>query len=314
MSLINKLRYSRWFSVLVRKPFKVLSKTLDLVSRQIRKKVKVNSGAIHYYGIQLRFPTNVGRGVLSNIYWKGESGFEEATGKVLMEMFKRSSVFFDIGSNFGFYSVLAKKVNAQIQVVAFEPLASMVRQNHDFRKANDVEYTVLSKGLSDRNSVEELFVPEMPDTEKEISSASFDKDFFFNKKFEHTSVTIECITLDSFAEEYAHAGELTNLCMKVDVEGYELSVLKGAQKVLRSFRPLVVCEVDPKNAAPLFEYFRSLEFEIFHVQPLGLVKFSMNDFLSDFKKHRDFLITPREKLKDHHRNFYAHRQFATVLN
>src|SRR5688572_27590413 len=133
MRILNKLRYSKWFSFLIRQPLRFLVSSSESINNQIRKKIKINGGSVTYYGYTLRFPNGVGMGILSNLYWKGERGFEEATGRVLIQLFKLNSVYFDIGSNFGFYSVLAKKVNPAIEVFAFEPFETMVRQNDLFR-------------------------------------------------------------------------------------------------------------------------------------------------------------------------------------
>jgi FkbM family methyltransferase len=54
--------------------------------------------------------------------------------------------------------------------------------------------------------------------------------------------TIECTTLDAFVAE-RHIERLA--FVKVDVEGWELSVLRGARRVLRALRPVVVFEYDP---------------------------------------------------------------------
>jgi hypothetical protein len=36
--------------------------------------------------------------------------------------------------------------------------------------------------------------------------------------------------------------------LKIDVESHEAEVLRGAVRLLESARPVILCEVDPKNA------------------------------------------------------------------
>ena len=53
---------------------------------------------------------NIGVSYSSNIFWKETNGFEADTYYVLKELFIVSDYFFDVGSNIGIYSVLAKKI------------------------------------------------------------------------------------------------------------------------------------------------------------------------------------------------------------
>jgi hypothetical protein len=56
------------------------------------------------------------------------------------------------------------------------------------------------------------------------------------------TTAIECTTLDAFVGE-RHIERLA--LVKIDVEGWELSVLRGARHVLNVLRPVVVFEYDP---------------------------------------------------------------------
>jgi FkbM family methyltransferase len=257
----------------------------------------VNAAEISYYGYKLYYPQDVGMGVASNLYWLGESGFEATTGRVLIELFKKNEVFLDIGSNYGFYAVLAKKVNSGIKVIAFEPNDFMVNQNEKFRKSNRVEYDLLSVGVGEENAVRDLFVP-MQSGGKEITMASFNDKFSFARGMEKKAVKVKCVTLDSqLVDEFA-MGVARNVCMKIDVEGYELNVLKGAGRFLKSVRPLIVCEVDFSSAPSdsLMAYLWNFGYVPFHIQPLGLTRLNEGDFNTEFGKERNFLFWPSEKL------------------
>jgi hypothetical protein len=51
--------------------------------------------------------------------------------------------------------------------------------------------------------------------------------------------------------------------LKIDVAGHEERVLAGAQRVLGSYRPTVLCEVGEEQAEPLTRVFRDRGYEMF---------------------------------------------------
>jgi hypothetical protein len=57
-------------------------------------------------------------------------------------------------------------------------------------------------------------------------------------------VKVEIDTLDHFAEEQKLS---RNGLIKIDVEGFEMEVLKGAAETLRRFRPKLFVEMDDRN-------------------------------------------------------------------
>jgi hypothetical protein len=80
------------------------------------------------------------------------------------------------------------------------------------------------------------------------------------------NVSIETIPLDDFVEE----NRLPRISfMKIDVEGYELHVLRGAKQVLTKHKPILMVEfVCPENRGnisdllELADYLRSLGYTI----------------------------------------------------
>jgi len=69
---------------------------------------------------------------------------------------------------------------------------------------------------------------------------------------------VEQITLDGFLAEHLGKGRSVDL-LKVDVEGYELEVFKGAPLLLAQHRPLIFCEIEKRHNAGYLELFLLLE-------------------------------------------------------
>ncbi len=64
-------------------------------------------------------PTSYGS---KQLFWHGHQGFEASLFPLFVDLIRDASVFFDVGANIGYYSLLASVYNPSIEVHAFEPL------------------------------------------------------------------------------------------------------------------------------------------------------------------------------------------------
>lgn len=153
---------------------------------------------------------------------------------------KSGSAFLDIGANYGYWSrfiltdARARGVSA-VSIVAFEPVPS----NYELL-ADNMEQVPDSGGsvcceqiaISDRNGT--CF---MNASNSDPGSA-----------FASDSGGIECRVTS--IDEYVEAHQVSNIAlMKIDVEGFELRVLKGARRTILRDRPLIICEVIASHLA-----------------------------------------------------------------
>jgi FkbM family methyltransferase len=278
------------------------------ISREITRKIKVNGRRISYYGYQMQFPKNTGQGILSNIYWNKEAGFEQYTGRLLIHFFERSNIFIDVGANFGFYSVLAARCNPTIQVFAFEPLKYNFVMLEKFVAANKiVDVNLFRISCSNYNGSAKLFFPDRS-SPQEVTTASFDKNFFYNQRFSQSlEEKVECIRLD----DALNPAEKSKVVIKIDVEGHEMEVLEGAESTIIKNRPVVICEVlDNKQNVSVF--FKSKHYETFGISSEGLIRMSDDDFIMNHS-FRDYLFLPGEFISLN-RNFIAFDQLEDFKN
>jgi FkbM family methyltransferase len=159
---------------------------------------------------------------------------EHADGRHELNYFlahlKPADVFYDIGAFRGAYSAAAKlRLRENINVHVFEPLPGNVQAIRRICELNGFEnFQINPLAVSDGNSltggVNELDA--MLRLGDEASSA----------KTEFTAITLD---------EYIAGGGPPPTVMKIDVDGFELHVLRGAQKCLAQFRPRLWLEVHP---------------------------------------------------------------------
>jgi FkbM family methyltransferase len=155
--------------------------------------------------------------------------------RAIVENLAPGGVFYDIGSNVGFFSLLAaRRVGERGRVYAFEPVplnARCIRANaarNDFENVEVVETAVGGAG-----GTQTLFVTAHPGGAT-LSARDRPPDVT-------GTIEVPVTTIDEFVD----AGRgLPPTFVKIDVEGLELDVLRGMSQTLESVRPAILCEVD----------------------------------------------------------------------
>ncbi len=160
---------------------------------------------------------------------KAESSSRNANQKIA-ELTKGDQVtIFDIGANRGSTTMEMLEIFPKAKIHAFEPFqdsADIFRKNH-LDKAN---VTLVQKGMADRMGTATLNVNKSVDTNSLLASkklgATSDKSC---ETLNQVEINLE--TVDNYCK--ANAIERIHV-LKIDVQGAEIKVLKGAEQMLRS--------------------------------------------------------------------------------
>lgn len=145
-------------------------------------------------------------------------------------------MFFDIGANAGFFSLLASKKCKQ--VFAFEPLPANLRRiarNIEINGLRNV--SVIAKAVGDREGTATLYVPESDNS----GLASL------NQMAGAKAIEVPMITLDRFvlSQKLARVDVI-----KIDIEGAEIMAFEGARELLsRADAADVIFEAHPGSEA-----------------------------------------------------------------
>ena len=159
-------------------------------------------------------------GLTGNIY----CGFMEHEDMLfLLHVLRPEHTFVDVGANVGAYTILASKVVGS-KSVAFEPLPETAARLKDQVQINQIEnlVDVRNIGVGDREC--ELNFTNNSDTVNKVSLS----DAAENTTRVRVGVLDRELSLDG---EYF---------LKVDVEGFESQVIRGAKKILASGRVLAM--------------------------------------------------------------------------
>ena len=291
--ILKKLRYNFYISTVLKLTLVPIYKICAFINFRISRHILINSGTVEYDGYKLSFPKNLGVNYISSLFWNGDDGFEKDVWKTLKPLILKSNYFFDIGSNIGFYSVLAKKANANIKVAAFEPIESIYNKNLKFHKANNIlTNEIKNMAISDKDGTTEIYLPDSIDNEEE-TTATLDKNSWQHSK-KHMSFSVKTRKLDSFVKDL-NLSIKEKVVIKIDIEGFELYALKGAEEMITKHKPYIVCEILSRKDADLdtFKFMENLGYQTFAITADGLFKIQLHETLMP-RKFRDFLFAPKE--------------------
>lgn len=175
----------------------------------------------------------------------------------LGQLIPENGVIVDVGANFGYFAKeFARLHDDSCSVLAFEPLSYNFSILRTVVSALD-NVKIHKNALSDVNGTDDLFVPIKKQGKIGPALAHFGPESERN----YIKETVECLRLDDYVER---TGIEKIDFIKIDVEGAELLVFKGANETLQRFKPVIYTEVsrDYTNRvgyAPetLFEFLRA---------------------------------------------------------
>jgi len=183
--------------------------------------------------------SKIKRGPGSNLYWTHEvsdlrylSGeYEPALANWLKAKMEQNYSFVDIGANAGYFSVLAAKyaTNKMQRIIAIEPMAEnleLIKKHMEWNNYSNIELFPFAIADSDR-MVEFSDSPNM-------AANTYNEQSSLHKS--SPKISIIARSLDSICADL----NLKNFVIKIDVEGAELDVLKGAKKILETHKPELI--------------------------------------------------------------------------
>ncbi len=225
---IRQVGYLNFF---YRKTLRQLSKRILQVDNTIKlpNGIYMNLPRISRFGTEV-FITNC------DVDWGSES--------LLIQNLDKTKTFLDIGANIGYYSLL---VSPSVKnVFAFEPDPRNLKElEANCNKLSNIQ--VRKQAVYSRNGELRFDITGDTATSHIINQGG--------KKSEE--ITVQAITLDEFSKTESN---LQVTAIKIDVEGFDFEVLKGAQNLIIRDQPLILTELDIKAETNFFEYLEQLNY------------------------------------------------------
>ena len=189
---------------------------------------------------------------------------EEPVQNTLSRVLKMGDVFYDIGANVGFFTMIgAKLVGSTGMVYAFEPVPRLAQAVHRNACQNRFwNVNIIERAVGDRNGADTLLLTEHPGGATLASTGVRPEDAV-------QDMPVNMLTIDSWVTD----GRLKppNV-VKIDVEGAEEAVLKGMIHTILAHRPTVIYEIDDRDEAEymrrkgsITEFFQRLGYQVYYL-------------------------------------------------
>jgi len=141
----------------------------------------------------------------------------------------RAGTVLDVGANAGDYARHVRSLAPEASIVAFEPHPRTFGRLR--RTAETHRFEAINMAVSDTAGTVTLY--DFPDTDGSTQASLDPGVIMLHGGRAPVSHQVECTTLDAFAE--ARGIETVHL-LKIDTEGFDLNVLKGARRLLAERR------------------------------------------------------------------------------
>ena len=199
-------------------------------------------------------------------------------------------IIYDIGAHIGTYAVLAGMlVENHGHVESFEPVPwtfGRLQVNCRINRLSNVRTHALAIGES--NGTLTMYVPQC---DHSISSAH--EDWTRNGGRRHTESPVESIavpvrSLDSLIE---NEGVQVPHLIRMDTEGWELAVLRGAVRLLRKHAPDLMVEILSEQETGLKAFFEELGYKAYWIDPEGHLQ---RKAITALAEGRDWYLTRKK--------------------
>jgi FkbM family methyltransferase len=202
--------------------------------------------------------------------------FEERIMQMARHFVKPGTTVFDVGANYGQFSImLAAMAGVDGSVHAFEANPHICAILEANLAVNGIHSVIVHQKAVYESSGETLLFP-VPDLTKYISYGSFGVDPRAEKGIE-----VETIALDDVSVEKPVS------FLKVDVQGADLMVLRGARSLIRRHRMPIVLEYEECFQEQFETSLRD------YTDIFDLIDYRIEDVYNPYPGSINFLITPR---------------------
>lgn len=220
------------------------------------KKLMAVSGdlGLKLHNVSFKLRANQSSFVSQELYYNGTENYEFT--KLFADLIQTEKIFFDIGANIGYFSVLGSKLNPGANIFAFEPsIGSLhyLEQNVEINGCSNV--TIIDKAVSDMEGTlpfHEVTNQKFPWLKHNLNGSNSLEKRYISNEFRTYNVQLTTI------EKVMHEHGLTGLdLVKLDTECTEHLILSCSAATIDQHRPIIISEVYPVIEKEVQDIFQS---------------------------------------------------------
>lgn len=161
--------------------------------------------------------------------------WEPGTARLVEKLSIKSKCSVVAGSHIGYYPLILSKGNSNTKIYAFEPNpVNFLRCKENVKLNNFTNIDVINSALGDSNKKLKMYFDDgqssLLDTERKHEGEGL----------------VDVVRLDDYLSTKAQ-GFFNNIdLILLDAEGYEPYIIDGAMNLMRTQKPNLICEINPK--------------------------------------------------------------------
>jgi FkbM family methyltransferase len=265
--MLKAIRKNPFFNQIIRKFLSALANQSQTLTHRWRLSGVVD---LQFDKLHFKYYTACDDGIAEAIYYQ-HNYVETSELRLFKEFARRSRNIIDIGANTGIYSLISALTQPRATIYAFEPYSvnlARLQKNLALNQTKNIE--VIAQAVGNLNTKIKFSVPAHG---KICDTSSANADFSqstYQGEVKWQEVEVEQIMLDSFAEQKKLPIDL----LKIDVEGYEMSVFEGATSFFSLHRPNIFCEIflNEENKAYFENFLNKYNYTAYLMIEEGLVR------------------------------------------
>jgi FkbM family methyltransferase len=176
--------------------------------------------------------------------------------KHLNTFYENKYAYFDIGSNVGLRSVFALSQNRP--TVLFDPNPEVSKISKQMIDLNQYQnFKIEQSGVSDSEGQLKFYIS------SSAYMSSFDKEHASKDKIV-AEINIPVTTINLYLKSHP---QFQPKIVKIDVEGFEINVLRGANEMLQNYKPALLLEIldTTNNRKDILDYLTSFNYEAYYL-------------------------------------------------
>lgn len=196
-------------------------RVLTQASRMLSKNLPIRVTTLRPSGLKMRCDVN--KFIQRELFLFGS--YEADDCRTWVHWARGAMTVFDVGANVGLYSLLAAHTSLRASIHAFEPTPVLSSAFDENIRLNGFE-NIINNRLAVGDRCGEVFLNFCSGSD----ASNEGMNFVTKEKLQENNVIAESVTID----QYCHKNDITRVdLMKLDVEGGEYAVLRGAAEMLQ---------------------------------------------------------------------------------